>query len=45
LHLMIGWIYLVISPLFLPRHPAATVVKANPFAGTKEAKPQAPDKQ
>ena len=45
LHLTISWVYLFISPLFLPRHPAATVVKSNPFAGDKESKPQMPDKK
>ena len=30
-HLAMGWIYLFVSPLCLPRHPAVTVV-ANPFA-------------
>jgi hypothetical protein len=33
LHLVIGWIYLFISPFFLPRHPAAEVARGNPFAG------------
>ena len=31
LHLVMGWVYVIISPLCLPRHPAAAV-KANPFA-------------
>ena len=31
LHLVMGWVYLVISPLCLPRHPAVTA-KENPFA-------------
>jgi hypothetical protein len=31
LHLVIGWIYLFISPLFLPRHPSAVVPNGNPF--------------
>jgi hypothetical protein len=31
LHVVIGWIYLFISPLFLPRLSATTVPKANPF--------------
>ena len=31
LHLVISWVYLIISPLCLPRHPEA-VAKANPFA-------------
>jgi hypothetical protein len=30
-HLVIGWIYAGISPLFLPRHPAVERWK-NPFA-------------
>lgn len=38
LHLMAGWIYLLISPLFLPRHPAATAAKINPFTAAKEKK-------
>jgi hypothetical protein len=29
-HLVMGWIYLFVSPLCLPRHPAVTAV-ANPF--------------
>jgi hypothetical protein len=31
LHLVLSWVYLIISPLCLPRHPAVTV-KVNPFA-------------
>ncbi len=31
LHVLIGWIYLFLSPLFLPRHPAAAKIKPNPF--------------
>ena len=31
LHLVIGWIYLFISPFFLLRHPAATSTRGNPF--------------
>ena len=30
-HLVMGWVYLLVSPLRLPRHPA-TAAKANPFA-------------
>ena len=30
-HLVIAWVYLILSPLCVPRHPALTV-KANPFA-------------
>ena len=32
LHFVIGWLYLFISPLFLPRHPSVKKVKKNPFA-------------
>jgi hypothetical protein len=35
LHLVIGWIYLFISPFFLPRHPGAEVTRGNPFAGER----------
>jgi len=31
MHLVVGWIYLVVSPLCLPRHQATTA-QANPFA-------------
>ena len=31
LHLVVGWVYLIIGPLNMPRHPAVTV-KENPFA-------------
>lgn len=30
-HLVLGWIYLLISPLFLQRSPALAAVKGNPF--------------
>ena len=30
-HLLVGWVYLLVSPLRLPRHPAV-VAKSNPFA-------------
>jgi hypothetical protein len=30
-HFVLGWVYLVISPFWLPRHPAAAREKANPF--------------
>lgn len=48
LHLPVGWIYLFISPLFLPRHPEAAAVKPNPFAGDAQsakdaAVPKSPD--
>jgi hypothetical protein len=32
LHLVLGWIYLVAAPLRLPRRPAATRARPNPFA-------------
>ncbi|MDB6068621.1 MAG: hypothetical protein JWR26_4829 [Pedosphaera sp.] len=38
LHFVIGWIYLLISPLFLSRHPDMGVTKSNPFAAAKESK-------
>jgi len=31
-HWVIGWVYLFLGPLSLPRHPAAAAAKANPFA-------------
>lgn len=36
LHLLIGWIYLFVSPLFLPQHPKAAKTKGNPFAGGRK---------
>lgn len=39
LHLVIGWIYLFISPFFLTRHPSAEAARGNPFAqGRKKEK-------
>jgi hypothetical protein len=36
LHMVVAWIYLVVSPLFLPRHPTvAGKAKKNPFADKK----------
>lgn len=35
LHVIIGWIYLFVSPFFLPRHPAAPKSGTNPFAKPK----------
>jgi hypothetical protein len=32
LHLVIGWIYLLISPFFLLRDPSAEAMRGNPFA-------------
>jgi len=31
-HLVLGWVYLVVSPLFLMRQPIAAAPKQNPFA-------------
>ncbi len=33
-HVVLGWIYLLISPLFLPRHPTAAESGKNPFAAS-----------
>ena len=30
-HLMLGWIYLFVSPMFLPRIPEAAAIRRNPF--------------
>ena len=38
LHVVIGWIYLFISPMFLPRHPEATVTTGNPFDTKRKPK-------
>jgi len=35
LHFVIGWIYLFLGPMFLPRDPDAPKVKADPFADSK----------
>lgn len=35
-HLVLGWVYLVLGPLFLPRHPTATSRRGNPFASPLE---------
>jgi hypothetical protein len=37
LHFVIGWFYLVASPLRLPPHPAVSGVKENPFVPPVEA--------
>jgi hypothetical protein len=36
LHMVIGWIYLFLSPFFLPRHPAAGAARGNPFAADRK---------
>jgi len=38
-HFVVGWIYLFVSPLFLPRHPTAHVIEGNPFAAPPPGKP------
>jgi len=41
LHLVMGWVYLGISPIFVPRLPAITPPGVNPFAPPKEeSKPE-----
>lgn len=44
LHVVIAWIYLFISPLFLPRIPAPVSATANPFADKKEPETPARNK-
>jgi hypothetical protein len=39
LHFVVGWVYLIVSPLRLPPHPAVAAVKVNPFV--EPTKPQA----
>ena len=34
-HILLGWIYLGVSPLFLPRHPTEAGRKRNPFVSSK----------
>lgn len=31
-HVLLGWIYLFVSPLFLPKNPASSTGRKNPFA-------------
>jgi hypothetical protein len=31
IHFVIGWLYLLVSPFFLPRHPEVAAQKPNPF--------------
>ena len=42
-HLLLGWIYLVVSPLFLPRIPAIAAIKGNPFRPTPTGRQKAED--
>jgi len=39
-HFVVGWIYLFVSPLFLPRHPSIQALKGNPFAALPADKKQ-----
>lgn len=41
-HLLLGWIYVAVSQLFLPRHPATATRKRNPFARAPKKNPFAP---
>ena len=43
LYFVIGWFYLIASPLRLPPHPAVAAVKANPFVATVKAQAQEAD--
>jgi hypothetical protein len=46
LHLIAGWVFLVVSPLFLPKDPQVKPVSGNPFSpGGKEGEPPAPAKE
>ena len=40
LHFVIGWIYLFLGPMFLPRDPEVPKVKPDPFAGPKPLDPK-----
>ena len=42
LHLVAGWVYLAVSPLFLPRDPQAGILSGNPFSPAEEASEPAP---
>ncbi len=35
-HVVIGWVYVFVSPFFLPRNPQVEPQKKNPFTGTGE---------
>jgi len=41
-HLVMGWVYLLASPLTLPRHPAVPVEKENPFVAAVKPQGEAP---
>jgi hypothetical protein len=40
LHFVIGWFYLIVSPLRLPPHPAVSGVKENPFRAPADGEAQ-----
>ncbi len=40
LHMVVGWIYLFVGPLSLPRHPAVAALKPNPFVPDGSLKSQ-----
>ena len=42
-HLVIGWVYLIASPLRAPPHPAAAAVKENPFVTPARGQVQTPN--
>ena len=37
LHLVVGWVYLILAPLTLPRHPSVAARRGNPFAPPKQS--------
>jgi hypothetical protein len=41
-HLLVGWVYLIASPLRLPVHPAVAKAKANPFVPPSRLSSQTP---
>jgi hypothetical protein len=42
-HLIIGWAYLIVSPLRSPSHPAAVALKENPFVAPAKGQVQTPN--
>ena len=44
LHFIVGWVFVVISPFFLPRHPEAPPpTRQNPFDAPKTKSASQPD--
>lgn len=35
LHFVVGWVYVIVATLSLPRHPEAAAPRSNPFAGER----------